>query len=86
MSSILGLTITFWAVYSTNIDLSSFLERLVGLGYSVGKVYTIPGGDYYIEYLSDGSLARKSTNEGSIRIIYDSGRKALGGVIAPIGI
>ena len=82
MSSILGLTITFWAVYSTNVDLPSFLERLVGLGYAVGRAYTIPGGDYYIEYLGDGSLARKNTNEGPIRILYDSGRKALG-VIAP---
>ncbi len=81
MSSILGLSIIHWSIYSTVIDLPSILERLVGFGYSVGKAQFI-GGDVAVEYLVDETMgnvvAKRRYNNDSIRVIYDSGRRAIG--------
>lgn len=73
----IGLSITFWAIYSTDIDLPAVLSRLVGLGYVVAKAYFV-NGKPMVDLLADGSLAYKSTNHGPIRMLYDNSRKAVG--------
>lgn len=72
-----GLSIYFWAVYSVDVDLPSFLNKLVGLGYTVAEA-TYSAGTLSVKYLPDGSLATKKTELGTITLLYDEGRKAIG--------
>ena len=72
-----GLSIYFWAVYSVDVDLPSFLNKLVGLGYTVAEAH-YSAGTLSVKYLPDGSLATKKTDTGTITMLYDEGRKAIG--------
>jgi hypothetical protein len=72
-----GLSIYFWAIYSVDVDIPSFLNKLAGLGYAVAEA-SYSSGSISIKYLPDGSLATKKTETGTITLLYDENRKAIG--------
>ncbi|ACB39362.1 hypothetical protein [Pyrobaculum neutrophilum] len=72
-----GASYYFWAIYGTEIDVPAFLNKLVGLGYEVGKAY-YRSGSVQVEPLPGGHAARRVYEEGEVRVYVDTARWAVG--------
>jgi len=81
MGSVLGLSLVHWSIYSTVFDLPSVLNKLIGLGYSVGKAQFVSG-DVVVEYLVDEAMnniiAKRRFENDTIKVLHDGGRRAIG--------
>ncbi|ABL87372.1 hypothetical protein Pisl_0190 [Pyrobaculum islandicum DSM 4184] len=77
MSLVYSSSYLFWAIYGSEVDIPAFLNKLVGLGYEVGKAY-YRSGSIQVEPLPGGYAARRVYEEGEVKIYIDTARWAVG--------